>query len=273
MTATTVKMPRPIAVKPADFGIAIIFSDVLANVHRDYRRNNKGLNARRLGRETASATATHALTLGAPYGHSTPVCGFLKTRVRERSRLRVSDDVQDTRTGGGKEDEESDVEEDSDDGAAQLRDKLVLRFRAQQVPRLQVARHVRRLRCRTRGHDAGREVHCLRGLEREARALADAAEDELGRLRDGGDGVDVGRAGGLDADEGEGEAEDEREERLADVHAEERREDRAAEDDAEEQAARPPERRDAVFLGGLIFVVLIVAEVLPPGTGVEAGVA
>ena len=66
MTATTVKMPRPIAVKPADLGIATSFSDASADVHADSRVKNKRLDARRLGRETASATATHALTLGAP---------------------------------------------------------------------------------------------------------------------------------------------------------------------------------------------------------------
>ena len=50
---------------------------------------------RRLGSVTASATATHALTLGAPYAHSTPVCGFLRReeKMRQRGRWVKRDDV------------------------------------------------------------------------------------------------------------------------------------------------------------------------------------
>ena len=172
-------------------------------------------------------------------------------------------EVEDARGRGREEDEEADVEENGDDGAAELRDELVARLRAQEVARLQVARHVRRLRGGPGGDHARGEVHDLRGVLREVRALADAAEDELGRLRDGGDGVDVGRPGGLHADEGEEEAEDEREERLADVHREHLREDRAAHDDGEDEAGHPPECRHAVRARGQVLVVVgVVVRVL-----------
>lgn len=47
-------------------------------------------------------------------------------------------DVQDTPARGGEEDEEPDVEEHRDDRAAQLRNELVARLRAQEVPSFQV---------------------------------------------------------------------------------------------------------------------------------------
>ena len=154
------------------------------------------------------------------------------------------DHVQDTRTSRAKEDEEPDVEEDGDDRATQLCDELVPRLRTEEVSGLQVAYHnpqytvltlaalreperdakltchVGRLRRGSRSDDTCRQVHRLRWAKREVRALSDTTEDELRRLRDRSDGVDVGRAGRLDADKRERESEDEREERLADVHVE-----------------------------------------------------
>ena len=158
-------------------------------------------------------------------------------------------DTQDARAGSREQDKQPDVQEDGDNSPAQLCDELVLRLRAQEVPRLQVARHVRRLCGRARRDDARREVDGLGGGDREACALADTTEDELRRLRDCRDGVHVRRAGRLHADEGEREAENEREKRLADVHMEECREDCAAHDYAREEAGGPPKRWHAVFFG------------------------
>lgn len=194
--------------------------------------------------------------------------------------------VQDAGRRGGEEDEEADVEEDGDDGTAQLRDELVARLRAEQVPGLEVTAHVRGLGGGAGGNDTGSQVNRLRGAAREAGALADATEYKLRslqivhqssaavfhavhmrpqingaattHLRDSGDGVDVGGARALDADEREAEAEDEGEDGLADVHVEHGGEDRAGHDDAKEQTGGPPERGHTVLARGQILVLLSV---------------
>ena len=152
--------------------------------------------------------------------------------------------MQDARRSFREEDEQPNVKEYSNDGATQLRDELVSWLRTEEVSGLQVAYHnpqytvltlaalreperdakltchVSRLRRGSRSDDTCCQVHRLRWAKREVRALSDATEDELRCLRNRSDGVDVGRAGGLDADKRERESEDEREERLADVHVE-----------------------------------------------------
>lgn len=60
----------------------------------------------------------------------------------------------------------------------------------------------------------------------------------------------------MHADEGEEEAEDEREDGLADVHVEHGREDRARHDRREHKAARPPERWHLMLRGGGVLVFL-----------------
>lgn len=93
--------------------------------------------------------------------------------------------VKDTRRRSREEDEQADIKEDRDDGADELRDELVPRLGAEEVTGLQVARHVRRLRGRARGDDTGSQIDHLRVGQRQALALADTAEDELGCLCDG----------------------------------------------------------------------------------------
>ncbi len=90
--------------------------------------------------------------------------------------------VQDAGRCGGEEDEEADVEEDGDDGTAQLRDELVAGFRAEQVTGLEVTAHVRGLGSGAGGNDTGSQVNRLRRAGSEAGALADTTEDELRSL-------------------------------------------------------------------------------------------
>ena len=85
----------------------------------------------------------------------------------------------------------------------------------------------------------------------ETSAFRDPAEDELRGLSDGGHGVDVGISGRLHTDEGEDEAEDEREQGLADVHVEQSRKDGARHDGAGGKTNSPPGGRDKVFGRGL----------------------
>lgn len=76
-------------------------------------------------------------------------------------------------------------------------------------------------------------------------------------LRDRSDRIDIRRTSGLHTDEGEGEAEEQRENGLTDVHMEKRREDGAAHDDARCESSRPPERRYAILFGRLVLVLHI----------------
>ena len=103
-----------------------------------------------MGSATASATATHALMLGAAYVHSTAALslgGETRFEVHQRMHYVTAHSVsskrrkyvQDARARGREEDKEPDVQEDRNDRAAQLRDELVPRLRAQEVSRLQVA--------------------------------------------------------------------------------------------------------------------------------------
>ena len=64
------------------------------------------------------------------------------------------------------------------------------------------------------------EVGRLRGLDGRALAARDAADNELRGLGDDADGIDVGGAGRVHADEGDEEHEEEREDANADVHVE-----------------------------------------------------
>jgi hypothetical protein len=192
------------------------------------------MHLRSLGAVTAMATADHAATEGAPYVQvvkesSLEIKQILDQRTIEEDPTASSHDA---RRRLSEKDEQPRSQENRNDRATQLRHELIPRLRAQQVPRLQIRR--------ARGNDTANQIQPLRGLLRDPRALRYAAEDELRRLGDGGHWVDVGVPGGLDADEGEDEAEEQREDRFADVHVELGGEDGAGHDDAEEQADGPP---------------------------------
>jgi hypothetical protein len=188
------------------------------------------------------ATADHAATEGAPY---VQVAKESSLEIKQISDQRTTEEdptasSHDARRRLSEKDEQPRSQENRNDRATQLRHELIPRLRAQQVPRLQITRHIPRLRRRARGDDTADQIQPLRRLLRDPRALRYAAEDELRRLGDGGHWVDVGVPGGLDADEGEDEAEEQREDRFADVHVELGGEDGAGHDDAEEQADGPP---------------------------------
>ena len=146
---------------------------------------------------------------GAPGGD----CGHTKC-------LAIDVEVDKAWVGLGEEDEEADGEPDADDGPEDLGPELRLGSGAEQVARLEVPGHVDAIARGLTGDRAGEEVGRLRDFDVRALALRHAADDELRRLGDGADGVDIGRAGGLHADEREYEREDEREDADADVHVE-----------------------------------------------------
>lgn len=173
-------------------------------------------------------------------------------------------EVQDAGCSGGEQDEEADVQEHRDDGANELGDELVAWFRSEEVTGLQVSGHVGTLSGGSGGDDTRDQVHHHGGVLLEARTLADTSENELGGLRDGGDGVDISGSCGLDTDEGEEEAEEKGEDGFADVHVEHGREDGAAHDDAQRKADHPPRTGNAVLNWCLVLVVFFVREDATP---------
>lgn len=120
----------------------------------------------------------------------------------------------------GKSDSQSDGEESSDSGSANLSDELDLGLGSNQVTGLEVTSHIGGLGGGATSDETTNQVEPLCGDLSETLALGDTTEDKLGGFGDGGDGVDVGISGGLHTDEGEDETKDQSQDNLSDVHVE-----------------------------------------------------
>ena len=114
-----------------------------------------------------------------------------------------------TLRGRGKEDEESNIEDDRNDSPNKLSDELILRLGPEEVTRLEVTGHIRSLSSSSSGNNPGGQVE---GLSRSyicTGGFADTTKNQLGSLCDSANWVDVRGTRTLDTDEGEEETEGE----------------------------------------------------------------
>lgn len=158
-------------------------------------------------------------------------------------------EVEDAGVGFGEEDEDAGGEEHGDDGADCLRVPLEVWGGAEEEADAEVDDEVGGLGGGAGGNCAADEVEFLGGVQVDALAGGDAAEDELGGFGGGGEGGDVGGAGALDGEGGEEEAEDDGEDGEADGEVVLEAEDDAGEDDGEEERDAPLPGFD-LLLGG-----------------------
>lgn len=80
---------------------------------------------------------------------------------------------------------QSDVQKDTDDTSYDLGHELILRFCAQQMPSLEIARHVARLTCTTRSNNTPNQIESLSLCKCLVCAFGDTTEDELGGFGNG----------------------------------------------------------------------------------------